>query len=119
MTAVCKNPSRSKTGMTDALVLSFQTQLSAVMETVLKTTMYEITRLVEDSFLEQVDRGKREAELLRRRLILSEAKLRERERFKRVRCVDCGRTAVSKRRMLNRGPETQNSKFNKHLCVVY
>ncbi|XP_051559999.1 zinc finger protein 853-like [Myxocyprinus asiaticus] len=95
--------------MTDTLVLSFQTQLSAVMETVLKTTMYEITRLVEESFLEHMDRGKREAEVLRRRLILSEAKLRERERFKRVRCVDCGRTAVSKRRILNRGPETQSS----------
>ncbi|XP_051982704.1 zinc finger and SCAN domain-containing protein 10-like [Xyrauchen texanus] len=93
--------------MTDTLVLSFQTQLSAVMETVLKTTMYEITRLVEESFLEQMDRGKREAEVLRRRLIVSEAKLRERERFKRVRCVDCGRTAVPKRRILNRGTDTQ------------
>lgn len=95
--------------MTDTLVISFQTQLSAVMETVLKTTMYEITRLFEESFLEQVDRGKREAEVLRRRLILSEAKLRERDRFKRVRCVDCGRTAMSKRRMLNRAPEAQSS----------
>ncbi|XP_043094858.1 myeloid zinc finger 1 isoform X2 [Puntigrus tetrazona] len=79
------------------------------METVLKTTMYEITRLVEESFLEQMDRGKREAEVLKRRLIVSEAKLRERERFKRVRCVDCGRTAVSRRRILLRGPETQSS----------
>ncbi|XP_026116530.1 zinc finger protein 394-like [Carassius auratus] len=95
--------------MTDTVVLSFQTRLSAVMETVLKTTMYEITRLVEDSFLEQMDRGKREAEAFKRRLILSEAKLRERERFKRVRCVDCGRTAVSRRRILHRGPEAQSS----------
>lgn len=95
--------------MTDTLVLSFQTQLSAVMETVLKTTMYEITRLVEESFLDQMDRGKREAEVLRRRLILSETRLRERERFKRVRCVDCGRATISKRRLLNRGPETQSS----------
>ncbi|XP_016416527.1 zinc finger protein 394 isoform X2 [Sinocyclocheilus rhinocerous] len=95
--------------MTDTLVLSFQTRLSAVMETVLKTTMYEITRLVEESFLEQMDRGKREAEVIKRRLILSEAKLRERERFKRVRCVDCGRTAVSRRRMLHRCPESQSS----------
>uniref|UniRef100_A0A9J7Y5E5 Si:ch73-109d9.3 n=2 Tax=Cyprinus carpio carpio TaxID=630221 RepID=A0A9J7Y5E5_CYPCA len=95
--------------MTDTLVLSFQTRLSAVMETVLKTTMYEITRLVEESFLEQMDRGRREAEVLKRRLIVSEAKLRERERFKRVRCVDCGRTAVSRRRILHRGPEAQSS----------
>ncbi|ROI47831.1 Zinc finger protein 235 [Anabarilius grahami] len=95
--------------MTDTLVLSFQTRLSGVMETILKTTMYEITRLVEESFLEQMDRGKREAEVLKRRLIVSEAKLRERERFKRVRCVDCGRTAVSRRRVLHRGPETQSS----------
>ncbi|XP_050968540.1 histone-lysine N-methyltransferase PRDM9 [Labeo rohita] len=95
--------------MTDTLVITFQTRLSAVMETVLKTTMYEITRLVEESFLEQMDRGKREAEVLKRRLVVSEAKLRERERFKRVRCVDCGRTAVSRRRILHRGPETQSS----------
>lgn len=95
--------------MTDTLALSFQTRLSAVMETVLKTTMYEITRLVEQSFLEQMDRGKREAEVLKRRLIVSEAKLRERERFKKVRCVDCGRTAVSRRRILHRGPEAQSS----------
>ncbi|XP_067297317.1 uncharacterized protein si:ch73-109d9.3 [Pseudorasbora parva] len=95
--------------MTDTLVLSFQTRLSAVMETILKTTMYEITRLVEESFLEQMDRGKRESEVLKRRLIVSEAKLRERDRFKRVRCVDCGRTAVSRRRVLQRGLETQSS----------
>lgn len=91
------------------------------METILKTTMYEITRLVEESFLEQMDRGKREAEALKRRLIVSEAKLRERERFKRVRCVDCGRTAVSRRRvtLLNRGPETQSSELNKsHFLII-
>lgn len=83
------------------------------METVLKTTMYEITRLVEESFVEQMDRGKREAEVLKRRLIVSEAKLRERERFKKVRCVDCGRTAVSRRRLLHvKGPETQNNLDN-------
>ncbi|KAF4118510.1 hypothetical protein G5714_000561 [Onychostoma macrolepis] len=92
-----------------AFPVAHRTRLSAVMETVLKTTMYEITRLVEQSFLEQMDRGKREAEVLKRRLIVSEAKLRERERFKRVRCVDCGRTAVSRRRILHRGPEAQSS----------
>ncbi|TRY84721.1 hypothetical protein DNTS_001223 [Danionella cerebrum] len=100
--------------MSDTLVITFQTRLSAVMETVLKTTMYEVTRLVEESFLEHLDRGKREAEMLRRRLISSEAKLRERERFKRVRCVDCGRTAVSRRRMLLRGSETHSNLNNQN-----
>ncbi|KAJ8271199.1 hypothetical protein COCON_G00100580 [Conger conger] len=64
--------------MSDA-ILTFQVQLSAVMETVLKSAMYEITRLVEDSFLEEVARSKQEVEALRQRLQWWESRRRERE----------------------------------------
>ncbi|TRY84722.1 hypothetical protein DNTS_001224 [Danionella cerebrum] len=94
--------------MTEALLLTFQSQLSVVMETVLKTAMFEITRLVEDSFLEEVGHHKQEVEVLKLRLQLSESKLREKERERelererdrererrRTKCPDCGRTGDS------------------------
>uniref|UniRef100_A0A9J7XJ42 C2H2-type domain-containing protein n=1 Tax=Cyprinus carpio carpio TaxID=630221 RepID=A0A9J7XJ42_CYPCA len=65
--------------MSEALFLTFQSQLSVVMETVLKSAMFEITRLVEDSFLKEVGQRKQEVEVLKRRLQLSESKLRERD----------------------------------------
>ncbi|KAJ8372226.1 hypothetical protein AAFF_G00293450 [Aldrovandia affinis] len=79
--------------MSDA-ILTFQVQLSGVMETVLKSAMYEITRLVEDSFLEEVARSKQEVESLRQRLQWSESRRREREGGGRARCADCGRAGV-------------------------
>ncbi|KAG9332289.1 hypothetical protein JZ751_015450 [Albula glossodonta] len=79
--------------MSDA-ILTFQVQLSGVMETVLKSAMYEITRLVEDSFLEEVARSKQEVESLKQRLKWSESRHREREGGGRVRCADCGRAGV-------------------------
>ena len=44
--------------MMSEAVVTFQSQLSGVMETVFKAAMYEITRLVEDSFLEEVTRSR-------------------------------------------------------------
>ncbi|XP_072534534.1 uncharacterized protein [Salminus brasiliensis] len=79
--------------MSDALIVTFQSQLSIVMETILKSAMFEITKLVEDSFMEEVGHAKQEVELLMRRLQFYESKLKERE--KRVRCVDCGKTPAS------------------------
>ncbi len=86
--------------MSEALFLTFQSQLSVVMETVLKSAMFEITRLVEDSFLEEVGHRKQEVEVLKRRLQLSESKLREREweRGRKTRCQDCGQTGESSSR---------------------
>ncbi|XP_041952178.1 gastrula zinc finger protein 5-1 [Alosa sapidissima] len=83
--------------MSEALILTFQSQLSSLLETVLKSAMYEITRLVEDSFLEEMGRGRQEVEMLRLKLQLSELKLREKERekVKRVRCVNCGKASAS------------------------
>ncbi|KAG9332290.1 hypothetical protein JZ751_015451 [Albula glossodonta] len=79
--------------MSDA-ILTFQVQLSGVMETVLKSAMYEITQLVENSFLEEVARSKQEVESLKQRLQWSESRRREREGGGRVRCADCGRAGV-------------------------
>ncbi|KAJ8268781.1 hypothetical protein COCON_G00113880 [Conger conger] len=61
--------------MSEAL-LSFQAQLSGIMETVLKTAVFEITWLVESSFQGEVARSQREAEALRRRLQEAEQRWR-------------------------------------------
>ncbi|KAK3573305.1 hypothetical protein QTP86_022692 [Hemibagrus guttatus] len=90
--------------MSDALVVTFQSQLSIVMETILKSAMIEITRLVEDSFMEEVARSKQEVELLLRRLQFSENKLKEREN--RVRCTDCGRATAGGERITEKAAET-------------
>ncbi|XP_016095507.1 uncharacterized protein [Sinocyclocheilus grahami] len=96
--------------MSEALFLTFQSQLSVVMETVLKSAMFEITRLVEDSFLEEVGHRKQEVEVLKRRLQLSESKLREREREwergRKTQCPDCGRTGDSSSRDESQPVET-------------
>ncbi|XP_016416491.1 uncharacterized protein LOC107746687 isoform X4 [Sinocyclocheilus rhinocerous] len=94
--------------MSEALFLTFQSQLSVVMETVLKSAMFEITRLVEDSFLEEVGHRKQEVEVLKRRLQLSESKLREREweRGRKTQCPDCGRTGGSSSRDESQPVET-------------
>ncbi|XP_016310662.1 uncharacterized protein LOC107664569 isoform X2 [Sinocyclocheilus anshuiensis] len=98
--------------MSEAFFLTFQSQLAVVMETVLKSAMFEITRLVEDSFLEEVGHRKQEVEVLKRRLQLSESKLRERERERewergrKTRCPDCGRTGESSSRDESQPVET-------------
>lgn len=76
-------------------IVTFQSQLSGVMETVFKAAMYEITRLVEDSFLEEVTRCREQVESLKRRLKWSENRRKEREGDRRGRCIDCGRVGVS------------------------
>ncbi|KAM9398786.1 uncharacterized protein ACWYII_031271 isoform 4-T4 [Salvelinus alpinus] len=73
--------------MMSAAIITFQSQLSGVMETVLKSAMYEITRLVEDSFLEEVSRSREQVESLKTRLQWSE----NREGGQRGKCRDCGR----------------------------
>uniref|UniRef100_A0AAZ3RJ31 Uncharacterized protein n=1 Tax=Oncorhynchus tshawytscha TaxID=74940 RepID=A0AAZ3RJ31_ONCTS len=73
--------------MMSAAIITFQSQLSGVMETVLKSAMYEITRLVEDSFLEEVSRNREQVESLKKRLQWSE----NREGDQRGKCGDCGR----------------------------
>ncbi|XP_072319542.1 uncharacterized protein [Eucyclogobius newberryi] len=52
----------------DCLIVTFQTQLSDVMETVVKTAMYEVTRLVEDGLLLELKARAQEVERLRLQL---------------------------------------------------
>nr|XP_057947652.1 zinc finger protein 37 [Doryrhamphus excisus] len=63
----------------DTLVVTFHTQLLDVMETVVKTAMYKVTQLVEDSFLEEVKRKNQEVETLRIKLQFAERKLSVKE----------------------------------------
>ncbi|CAN9509882.1 unnamed protein product [Ophioblennius macclurei] len=80
----------------DSLVVSFQTQLSDVMEALLKSAMFQVSRLVEDVFLLEVKRRSREAESLRLRLRWTETRLKreEEEGGRTGKCLDCGREAV-------------------------
>ncbi|XP_077381660.1 uncharacterized protein LOC144021326 [Festucalex cinctus] len=73
---------------------SFQSQLSGVMETVFKAAMYEITRLVEDSFLEEVKRCREQVESLKMRLKLSESRRNEMRDDVELRCFDFERLAM-------------------------
>lgn len=52
----------------DALIVTFRTQLSDVMEAVVKSAMFEVTRLVEDVFMMEVKRSKQEVDSLRLQL---------------------------------------------------
>lgn len=60
-------------------IVAFQSQLSGVMETVFKATMFEITRLVEDSFLEEITHCRKQVDSLKRRLKVSESQKKQRE----------------------------------------
>lgn len=63
----------------DALIATFQTQLSDVMETVVKTAMFEVTRLVEDNFLPEMKRRTQEVETLRIQLQWVERRMSDQE----------------------------------------
>ncbi|XP_032384141.1 fez family zinc finger protein erm [Etheostoma spectabile] len=81
----------------DTLVVTFQTQLLDVMETVVKTAVYEVTRLVEDGLLEEVQRRNREVESLRMQLHWAQRKLSDQggnEGGKTGRCVHCAKEDV-------------------------
>ncbi|XP_036810058.1 zinc finger protein 628-like [Oncorhynchus mykiss] len=79
--------------MMSEAIITFQSQLSGVMETVFKAAMYEITRLVDDSFLKEMSRSREQVESLKKRLQWSENRRRDRdkERDRRGKCADCGR----------------------------
>lgn len=107
----------------DTLIVTFQTQLSDVMETVVKTAMYEVTRLVEDGFLEEVKRRNQEVESLRMQLQWAENKLSDQDGKERKikRCVDCAKedvelstadTAEKRSREQQDGKNRQNQGFN-------
>ncbi|TNN40946.1 Zinc finger protein with KRAB and SCAN domains 2 [Liparis tanakae] len=85
----------------ETLVVTFQTQLSDVMETVVKTAMYEVTRLVEEGFLEEMQRRSREVEALRRRLRRAESN----------RGVERRRTAAAGRRCADGSKEEEEEEL--------
>uniref|UniRef100_A0A673W784 Zinc finger protein 629-like n=1 Tax=Salmo trutta TaxID=8032 RepID=A0A673W784_SALTR len=64
-------------------ILTFQYQLNGVMETILKTAVHEITRLVKDSFLEEVTGSKREVDVLKEKLQQCEHRWRDGEEKRR------------------------------------
>lgn len=74
---------------------SFQSQLSGVMETVFKAAMFEITRLVEDSFVKEVSRSREQVETLKKRLQWSECRRKTQEiSVRRLRCAECDKARV-------------------------
>ncbi|XP_010894045.1 uncharacterized protein LOC105025212 [Esox lucius] len=84
--------------MSEAIV-SFQYQLSGVMETVLKTAVHEITRLVENGFLKEVTRSKQEEDVLRKKLQQWEQRWRDQEEERRGTCVRCGCAAETTKKV--------------------
>ncbi|XP_061685139.1 zinc finger protein 679 [Syngnathoides biaculeatus] len=75
---------------------TFQSQLSGVMETVFKAAMYEITRLVEASFMEEITRCREQVESLKRRLKWSESRRKEvRDEGDELRWADYERLEMS------------------------
>ncbi|XP_076830717.1 uncharacterized protein LOC143476411 isoform X2 [Brachyhypopomus gauderio] len=91
------------------IVLTFQTQLSGVMETVFKAAIFEITRLVEDSFLEEVSRSREQVESLKKRLQWFESRRRDQERGRRLRCADCGNARVSNDEKEEKSSDLENT----------
>ncbi|XP_008406181.1 zinc finger protein 329 isoform X2 [Poecilia reticulata] len=76
-------------------IQSFQSQLSGVMETVFKAAIYEITRLVEESFVEEVLRCREQVESLEKRLKSAESRRKDRQDNGKEMCVDCGRARTA------------------------
>lgn len=99
----------------ETVVVTFQTKLSDVMETVMKTAMYEVTRLVEDGLLLEMKRRSQEMESLRTKLLLAEKKLIGQEAKDQGRGSNrCAVAAVN----LSRGRvEEEKGKVGRHLCV--
>lgn len=76
-------------------IQSFQSQLSGVMETVFKAAIFEITRLVEESFVDEVLRCREKVESLEKRLKSAESHRKEKQDNGREVCVDCGRVRMA------------------------
>lgn len=76
-------------------ILTFQAQLSGIMEMVLKAAVQEITTLVEGSFQGEVVRSRKEVENLKQRLQFSEKRWRDREQRTRAKCAECGGAGLS------------------------
>lgn len=101
----------------DTLIATFQTQLSDVMETVVKTAMFEVTRLVEDNFLQEMKRKTQEVETLRIQLQWAERKISDQEETHR------GKTNMDNVELTDESTETSpegqqdgKEKASSHTC---
>ncbi|ROI47832.1 Zinc finger protein 239 [Anabarilius grahami] len=90
---------------------SFQSQLSGVMETVFKAAMFEITRLVEDSFVKEVSRSREQVETLKKRLQWSECRRKNQEiNVRRLRCAECDKARVGNDEREELSPQSENER---------
>ncbi|NP_001231707.1 uncharacterized protein LOC565042 [Danio rerio] len=93
------------------VVHSFQSQLSGVMETVFKAAIFEITRLVEDSFVKEVSRSREQVETLKKRLQWSESKRKKQETsVRRLRCVQCDKSRVRDEERREKATQSENER---------
>lgn len=101
------------------LVVTFQTKLSDVMETVMKTAMYEVTRLVEDGLLLEMKRRNHEMESLRTKLLLAEKKLIGQEESDQARKSNRDSCAVAAVNLSRGRVEEDKSKVSGILVSVH
>ncbi|MED6257672.1 hypothetical protein ATANTOWER_029401 [Ataeniobius toweri] len=91
------------------------------METVFKAAIYEITRLVEESFVEEVLRCREQVESLEKRLKSAESRRKERQDNGKEMCVDCGRVRMAgENKSTVTGDETHvNPTLHPALLILY
>ncbi|XP_048827598.1 uncharacterized protein LOC125705200 [Brienomyrus brachyistius] len=89
-------------------ILHFQSQLTGIMETVLKGAIHDITKLVEDSFLEELLQSRLEVKALMERLQTSEKKWREREELLMLKHADYSKADVFRKKAVPKVAETQS-----------
>ncbi|XP_051982703.1 zinc finger and SCAN domain-containing protein 30 [Xyrauchen texanus] len=103
-----------------SVILTFQSQLSGVMETVFKAAMFEITRLVEESFVNEVSRSREQVETLKKRLQWSESRRKNQETSdRRLTCTECGKPRSSNEERVDiSSQESENQSSLKQETVV-
>ncbi|XP_016310673.1 zinc finger protein 813-like isoform X2 [Sinocyclocheilus anshuiensis] len=93
------------------VIHSFQSQLSGVMETVFKAAIFEITRLVEDSFVKEVSRSREQVETLKKRLQWSETRRKNQETSVRsLRCAVCDKARVCNEDKEEMSPQSEKER---------
>ncbi|XP_016095509.1 zinc finger protein 1 homolog isoform X1 [Sinocyclocheilus grahami] len=93
------------------VIHQFQSQLSGVMETVFKAAIFEITRLVEESFVKEVSRSREQVETLKKRLQWSETRRKNQETTVRsLRCAECDKARVCNEEKEEMPPQSENER---------
>ncbi|KAL1282023.1 hypothetical protein QQF64_000826 [Cirrhinus molitorella] len=93
------------------VIHSFQSQLSGVMETVFKAAIFEITRLVEESFVKEVSRSREQVETLKKRLQWSETRRKNQETSVRsMKCAECDKARVRNEEKGEILPQSENER---------